>query len=407
MGNKNSQYKTEAKSLEKIGVTAEHLVGMLDMIRRINQATSLSNATALVVEQACIMLGCDRATVFIVDPVNEHLVIKHANSDDAVDIRIPWNSGIAGHVYMTGETVNIKDAYTDGRFNKEADVATGYKTQSILCAPIKDSRGETVAVLQVINKQGTKFGTFVPFVEKDIVILDHLRSQLGVILQNYLILDMQRATQDRINALLDIVKSVNSGMGLASLTFTLTNRTPALVHAERCTLFMVDHVNSQLYSLQGAVEIRIPMSSGLAGSVATEGKPLNIRDAYLDPRFNQDYDRKNNFRTKQILALPIVSTDGTKIIAVIQLINKSPGFGEAFTEEDVDLMNIFLSIAGSIMEQSVVFAKQSRRLTEFEKMTTSTKGTGADARKLMAMSLVEEEEEDSETDAEWAHVEVA
>ena len=393
MGNSNTTHKKEAARLQKMGIEAEHLVAMLEMIKNINQAKTLSHATALVVDEACKILSCDRATVFLVDSVNEQLVIKHSSNDDALDIRVPWNTGLSGHVYQTGETLNIPDAYKDDRFNQDADTKTGYKTVSLMCCPIIDKHGDTVAVLQVINKKGTN-GEPVPFEEKDDVILSHLQSQLGAILRTYMTLEMEQVTQGRIHALLDIVKSVNSGMGMPSLTFTLTNRTPALVDADRCTLFLVDQQRQELYSLQGAVEIRIPMSSGLAGHVARTGEILNIRDAYNDTRFNQDYDKKHNFRTKQILCCPILASDKKKVLAVIQLINKNRG--EKFTDQDAELLNVFLSIAGGIMEQSQVFTRQKRRLTEFERMVTVQKGTGKDTKLAMAGTILEEGDEEEE-----------
>ena len=393
MGNSNTTHKKEAARLQKVGIEAEHLVAMLEMIKNINQAKTLSHATALVVDEACKTLRCDRATVFLVDSVNEQLVIKHSSNDDALDIRVPWNTGLSGHVYQTGETLNIPDAYKDDRFNQDADTKTGYKTVSLMCCPITDKHGETVAVLQVINKKG-KNDNPIPFEEKDSIILSHLQSQLGAILRTYMTLEMEKVTQGRIHALLDIVKSVNSGMGMPSLTFTLTNRTPALVDADRCTLFLVDQQRQELYSLQGAVEIRIPMTSGLAGHVARTGEILNIRDAYNDTRFNQDYDKKHNFRTKQILCCPILASDKKKVLAVIQLINKNRG--EKFTDQDAELLNVFLSIAGGIMEQSQVFTRQKRRLTEFERMVTVQKGTGKDTKLAMAGTILEEGDEEEE-----------
>ena len=393
MGNSNTTHKKEAARLKKIGIEAEHLVAMLEMIKNINQAKTLSHATALVVDEACKILSCDRATIFLVDSVHEQLVIKHSSNDDALDIRVPWNTGLSGHVYQTGETLNIPDAYKDDRFNQDADTKTGYKTVSLMCCPIIDKHGDTVAVLQVINKKGTN-GEPVPFEEKDDVILSHLQSQLGAILRTYMTLEMEQVTQGRIHALLDIVKSVNSGMGMPSLTFTLTNRTPALVDADRCTLFLVDQQRQELYSLQGAVEIRIPMTSGLAGHVARTGEILNIRDAYNDTRFNQEYDKKHNFRTKQILCCPILASDKKKVLAVIQLINKNRG--EKFTDQDAELLNVFLSIAGGIMEQSQVFTRQKRRLTEFERMVTVQKGTGKDTKLAISGTILEEGDEEEE-----------
>ena len=85
MGNSTSSNKAAAANLKKNGILAEHLVGMLEMIKKISQATTLSHATSLVVEEACKMMGCDRATVFVVDKINEQLVIKHSSNDDALE----------------------------------------------------------------------------------------------------------------------------------------------------------------------------------------------------------------------------------------------------------------------------------------------------------------------------------
>ena len=51
--------------------------------------------------------------------------------------RFPVTKGIAGHVARTGVTVSCVDANSDSRFNSQVDKITGYKTNSILCAPLK------------------------------------------------------------------------------------------------------------------------------------------------------------------------------------------------------------------------------------------------------------------------------
>ncbi|KAG5858303.1 hypothetical protein JTB14_026214 [Gonioctena quinquepunctata] len=40
------------------------------------------------------------------------------------EIRFPLGTGIAGHVALTGEVLNIKDAYADPRFNRAVDQLT-------------------------------------------------------------------------------------------------------------------------------------------------------------------------------------------------------------------------------------------------------------------------------------------
>ena len=50
--------------------------------------------------------------------------------------RFSSEKGIAGYVATSGKLLNIKDAYSDPRFNREVDVQTGYTTHTILCVPM-------------------------------------------------------------------------------------------------------------------------------------------------------------------------------------------------------------------------------------------------------------------------------
>ncbi|MEM9302280.1 MAG: adenylate/guanylate cyclase domain-containing protein, partial [Pseudomonadota bacterium] len=61
--------------------------------------------------------------------------------------------GIAGHVFTTGETVTVADAYADGRLNPEIDGSTGYRTRSILCVPIVHRDGRAIGVIQALNRR--------------------------------------------------------------------------------------------------------------------------------------------------------------------------------------------------------------------------------------------------------------
>ena len=73
--------------------------------------------------------------------------------EEARSIELPVGEGIAGHVAKVGKTVRIKDAYRDKRFQREWDEATGYRTRSMLAAPMKNHVGRTIGVIQVLNKR--------------------------------------------------------------------------------------------------------------------------------------------------------------------------------------------------------------------------------------------------------------
>uniref|UniRef100_A0A1I8BJY5 PDEase domain-containing protein n=1 Tax=Meloidogyne hapla TaxID=6305 RepID=A0A1I8BJY5_MELHA len=78
------------------------------------------------------------------------------NQDGQKEIHFPIGKGIAGHVALTGESLNITNAYADERFNREIDSLTGYHTQSILCMPIF-IRGNIIGVVQMVNKRNGVF----------------------------------------------------------------------------------------------------------------------------------------------------------------------------------------------------------------------------------------------------------
>jgi GAF domain-containing protein len=183
-----------------------------------------------------------------VDEMQQQLVIKGAVG--ASEIRIPWNAGIAGTVYQSGEKLNIPDAYKDDRFNKETDKSTGYKTVSMLTLPVVDEKADTIAVLQVINKRGSSAGTFVAFNSEDEMLGEHMALQVGIILSNHLLTEKTNRAHAQVVSLLQIVKSLHSSMGINSLMFTITERSPGLVDADRCTLYLVDRGRNELWSLQ-------------------------------------------------------------------------------------------------------------------------------------------------------------
>ncbi|CAF1204529.1 unnamed protein product, partial [Adineta ricciae] len=81
---------------------------------------------------------------------------KRSASDECPCIRFPMDKGIAGYVATTGKTLNILDAYSDSRFNRDIDQKTGYKTKTLLCMPIM-IQGSVIGVVQMINKKNGHF----------------------------------------------------------------------------------------------------------------------------------------------------------------------------------------------------------------------------------------------------------
>ena len=100
----------------------------------------------------------------------------------------PNNSMIAAYVGLTGETVNIKDAYQAKGFDfsgtKLFDKKTGYHSQSFLTVPLKNHEDEIIGVLQLLNAQRTKSNTIIPFTSDIQKMVEALASQAAVAITN-------------------------------------------------------------------------------------------------------------------------------------------------------------------------------------------------------------------------------
>jgi adenylate cyclase len=151
---------------------------LLNVMRAVSSELEIDQLLQKIVSKTSEVMRADRCTLFLVDRVTGGLWSKVAQGENLSEIRVPRGMGIAGHVGLTGETVNIRDAYQDARFNPEVDRRTGYHTRTILCMPLRNEKGEIVGVMQVLNKnEGI-------FTEEDEQLLDALGSQTTIALEN-------------------------------------------------------------------------------------------------------------------------------------------------------------------------------------------------------------------------------
>lgn len=104
-----------------------------------------------------------------------------------VDESTPNQSNVSAYVALTGETVNIKDAYEEAGFDfsgtKAYDQKTGYRSQSFLTVPLKNHENEIIGVMQLINARN-KNGKVVSFDSDMQEQIESLASQGAVALTN-------------------------------------------------------------------------------------------------------------------------------------------------------------------------------------------------------------------------------
>jgi len=105
----------------------------------------------------------------------------------------PNHAMVVSHAALSGETVNIPDAYEAQGFDfsgtKGFDAKTGYRSQSFLTVPMRNHENEVIGVLQLINAKDLESGKVVPFSNDDQQLAESLASQAAIALTNRHLID--------------------------------------------------------------------------------------------------------------------------------------------------------------------------------------------------------------------------
>ncbi|MBA2664905.1 MAG: GAF domain-containing protein [Bradymonadaceae bacterium] len=168
----------------------------------------------------------------------------------------------------------------------------------------------------------------------------------------------------RFACMLDISTALGTTHNRDEFIELLMSKITQMMNAERSTLFLVDPRTGDLWSkvTQGMVntEITLKAGQGVAGWVAQSGKSINIRDAYLDARFDPNVDVKTGFRTHSMVCQPLRNLDGATI-GVVQVLNSASG---NFSDEDENLLSAIASQAAVAIENSTLYLSMLEKNAE-------------------------------------------
>ena len=322
---------------------------LLEISKKMAAIESLDEVLEALVKMTTWELGAERGTLFLNDPQTGELYSRFAQGNFQREIRILNNSGIAGHVYTSGEGMIIHDAYKEERFNRAIDEQTGFKTKSILCIPIRTARGEVIGAAQVLNKKEGKFS------REDLELLEQMTMQAAISLQSTQFVERMKKSREKEMEFLDVVSDVTAEIDLGALLQKVMGEATRMLNADRSTLFLNDEKTNELFSrvAQGDSlgEIRLPNHLGIAGAVFTSCQTINIPHAYADLRFNPAFDKQTGYFTRSMLCTPVVNKEG-KTIGVTQVLNKRGG---PFTDEDEQRLKAFTAQVAIALENAKLF----------------------------------------------------
>lgn len=166
---------------------------------------------------------------------------------------------------------------------------------------------------------------------------------------------------ERLQFLHKISREISSKKPLPRLLTEIMEHSKLLMRAEASSLLLYDPEEKKLFFSiatgdmgELVKQFTIDMGQGIAGWVAQHREPLVIEDCYQDPRFNPDFDKKSQFRTKSMICVPLIRKK--ELLGVIEVINKKDG--NVFGTDDLSLFETLAAHCAIAIENHHLIEQQ-------------------------------------------------
>ncbi|KAK8896781.1 hypothetical protein M9Y10_014698 [Tritrichomonas musculus] len=356
------------KTLKDSDHQQKQLIALLGVAEFLAGQLKMEELIPKIMLKAKELVKSDRCSLFTVNETHDKLVTSFSGGL-ANAIEIPINAGIVGFTATTGEILNIQDAYDDKRFNRATDLATGYRTLSILSVPIYDEQKQICGVTEMINKLD---GVFTEEDEKMIKIFNVF---CGISLQNA---RLYRASIDlslQLRSFLEISSALSQPQTIKKCIEEILRNSRKVVGAVRAALFMVENngINFTPYVLDEDIEAKmtkneqqkqqqeIEDSLGVKRAIiaklmqgkttaqdAEKAKEEEERNKIIEKVITMKESSMENYGNKpekSFICVPITSSERTVMGAVMMQWKKNK---QKFTFDEQKLLesySVFLSIS--------------------------------------------------------------
>jgi Nif-specific regulatory protein len=154
--------------------------------------------------------------------------------------------------------------------------------------------------------------------------------------------------------LLSLGELITQEISAAQLVERIVDLVVKLLEADRGTIYLLDEGHGELVSVAAHLpeidELRVPLSEGVAGHVASTGEVVNLPSARHDARFWEEIDQRTGYQTESMLAAPLWDAR-RRLIGVVQLLNSKRG---RFSEADAATLADVAEQAAALIEQTTL-----------------------------------------------------
>jgi signal transduction histidine kinase/putative methionine-R-sulfoxide reductase with GAF domain len=376
---------SEARAQSDRGLTVGELIASLRHAQRVSAALrevgialgttfDLDDLLELILGKLTELVDADRATLYLLDEAHDELVSRMVVGEQVRSIRMKVGHGIAGLVAKTGQALRVRDAYTDPRFERDWDILTGYRTRSILAAPLKNHVGRTIGVIQILNKRGAD-----EFTNEDENILSALSTQaavaidnsrlfLSLIQKNKQLLDTKGELERRLrdlSLLFELERATGRATSLEDLARALLGLSAKATEARGAALLVAEEESGDLVQYvhdvaapDALTRIGVKAGEGLLATAMSRGELLRVKAGARSPYWHERVEGRLPFAVDSALVLPLEGEDAP--LGAVALFGTADS--RAFTGEDESLMQLVGANVSTAVR--LFFASQARERGE-------------------------------------------
>ena len=196
----------------------DELLQLLNLSMRLHSLQNLEELLNWITQAATEVMEAEDASIMLVDPTSQRLhfaAIHSPHKESLQSVTLAMGEGIAGWVAQSGEIVVVDDTYADPRFSRKGDQASGHRTASMICIPLR-TRSGILGTLEIVNR---KTG---PFAQSEVCFCQPFANIAAIAIENALLV---RAKEQALARVQELQRSRKEFISILSHEF----RTPLTV----------------------------------------------------------------------------------------------------------------------------------------------------------------------------------
>src|SRR3989344_45342 len=161
-----------------------HLTALYELVKDLHFLYETDRIYTYLLENITKTMDSDAATLYVSDPAREVLILKACLGPKksmmeviSEETRFPFGEGIAGWCAKFNQPAMVENVQNEPRFSSRWDKLTGYKTKTVLAAPISN-KDDVLGVIEVLNKKGSGFN------QNDQDLITAIAKQTAIALEN-------------------------------------------------------------------------------------------------------------------------------------------------------------------------------------------------------------------------------